>query len=67
MSRFVPAGTDPDSLPPDDAWLKAKQEVESQKKPKPREEGVQEGGKSLYEVLQQNKGRPSNAIILALF
>lgn len=59
MSRFVSAGTDPDSRPPDDdAWLKARQEIELQKAPKKGDEGKQEGGKSLYEVLQANKGRP---------
>jgi hypothetical protein len=58
MSRFVSAGTDADTRPPaDDGWLKAQQEVESSKKPKAAEEGKQEGGKSLYEVLQANKGR----------
>lgn len=57
MSRFVSAGTDADSKVPDEAWLKAQQEVEAQRKPKPSEPGQQEGGKSLYEVLQQNKGR----------
>lgn len=70
MSRFVSAGTDPDSrpeAPSDDAWSKARQQVESEKKPKPRDEGVQEGSKSLYEVLQQNKGRPSTGIILVRF
>ena len=57
MSRFVSAGTDADSRPRDDVWLKAQLEVESQRKPKPSEDGKQEGGKSLYEVLQANKGR----------
>ncbi|EXJ77445.1 hypothetical protein A1O3_09671 [Capronia epimyces CBS 606.96] len=61
MSRFVPAGTDVDSLPPDDAWLKAKQQVEAQKKVKAAEGGQQEGGKSLYEVLQQNKAAKQEA------
>ncbi|ETI22109.1 hypothetical protein G647_06181 [Cladophialophora carrionii CBS 160.54] len=58
MSRFVSAGTDADSRPPaDDGWLKAQQEVQSSKEPRSTEEGKQEGGKSLYEVLQANKGR----------
>ena len=58
MSRFVSAGTDADARPPvDDGWLKAQEEVESSRKPKKTNEGKQEGGKSLYEVLQANKGR----------
>jgi hypothetical protein len=58
MSRFVSAGTDPDSRPPvDDGWLKAQQEVEATRKAKTVEPGKQEGGKSLYEVLEANKGR----------
>lgn len=64
MSRFVSAGTDED--PPataptterDEAWVKAQQQIEAarqqtQQKPRP---GEQEGGKSLYETLQANKG-----------
>ncbi|KAL2429257.1 hypothetical protein ABEF95_003619 [Exophiala dermatitidis] len=61
MSRFVSAGTDADSKVPDEAWLKAQQEVEAQRKPKPSEPGQQEGGKSLYEVLQQNKAAKQEA------
>jgi hypothetical protein len=59
MSRFVAAGENPDSLAPpaDERWLKAQQTVEALRKPKRVEEGKQEGGKSLYEVLQANKGR----------
>ncbi|KIX95390.1 uncharacterized protein Z520_08907 [Fonsecaea multimorphosa CBS 102226] len=59
MSRFVPAGTDPDT--PDDAWVKAQQQVESTRKPKTVEGGAQEGGKSLYEVLQANKAAKQEA------
>jgi len=63
MSRFVPAGTDPESLPPteDDAWVKAKQQVEFLRKPKPVNEGNQEDGKSLYEVLEANKAAKQEA------
>ncbi|KAL2430814.1 hypothetical protein ABEF95_013627 [Exophiala dermatitidis] len=61
MSRFVSAGTDAESKVPDEAWLKAQQEVEAQRKPKPSEPGQQEGGKSLYEVLQQNKAAKQEA------
>ena len=39
----------------DDAWLKVQQELE-EKRRKKEEEGRQEGGKSLYETLQANKG-----------
>ncbi|KIW13401.1 hypothetical protein PV08_08589 [Exophiala spinifera] len=60
MSRFVPAGTDPGSgsnEKEDDAWTKARQQIEALKKPKPVDEGKQEGGESLYDVLQRNKGK----------
>lgn len=58
MSRFVSAGTEADSVPRDDAWIQAQKEVEAQRQSKPViKPGEQEGGKSLYEVLQQNKGR----------
>ncbi|KAK2742556.1 hypothetical protein FQN57_005182 [Myotisia sp. PD_48] len=51
-SGFVSAGVvDPDKQ---DAWAAVKQQLESERKSK-AEQGQQEGGKSLYEVLQQNK------------
>ena len=59
MSRFVSAGgSDAESRPLADnaAWVKAQQQVEALRKPKPKET-TQEGGKSLYEVLEANKGR----------
>ncbi|KAH0843103.1 hypothetical protein AYO21_03396 [Fonsecaea monophora] len=59
MSRFVPAGTDADA--PDDAWVKAQQQVESLRRPKKVDGGTQEGGKSLYEVLQSNKAAKQEA------
>ncbi|KAJ9607684.1 hypothetical protein H2200_007762 [Cladophialophora chaetospira] len=60
MSRFVSAGTDGDSRPPvDEDWLKAQQEVESARKAKKVEK--QEGGKSLYEVLEANKAAKQEA------
>ncbi|KIW31549.1 uncharacterized protein PV07_03188 [Cladophialophora immunda] len=59
MSRFVSAGTDADA--PDDAWVKAQQQVESTRKPKTVEGGTQEAGKSLYEVLQANKAAKQEA------
>ncbi|KAJ9639299.1 hypothetical protein H2204_003910 [Knufia peltigerae] len=64
MSRFVPAGTEPGSESnekEDDAWVKARQQIEALKKPKPAEEGKQEGGESLYEVLQRNKAAKQEA------
>ena len=68
MARFISAGTDADSKPRDDAWLQAQKEVEAQRKPKPViKPGEQEGGKSLYEVLQQNKGRCDGFELGSLF
>ncbi|KIX04678.1 uncharacterized protein Z518_05548 [Rhinocladiella mackenziei CBS 650.93] len=61
MSRFISAGTDADSQTPDDAWLKAQEQIESRRKPKAAEDGRQEGGKSLYEILQQNKAAKQEA------
>ena len=64
MSRFVSAGTAEDEAAApgserDEAWEKAQQQIEAARsatgaqKPRP---GEQEGGKSLYETLQANKG-----------
>lgn len=61
MSRFVAAGgAETDGTAKDtareDAWAKAQQQLEAlRSKPKPQT-GKQEDGKSLYEVLQANKG-----------
>lgn len=41
----------------DEAWLKAQQEIEANRKEK-EELGRQESGKSLFETLQANKGIP---------
>ena len=54
-SGFVSSGTNDKPLQRDDEWLKAQQEIEANRRRK-QEEGQQDGGKSLYEVLQQNKG-----------
>jgi hypothetical protein len=63
MSRFVSAGTDVDPRPPDDAWVEAQQAVEAQQQQhKPTNQVGQEAGKSLYDVLQQNKGRQQSTI-----
>ena len=59
MSRFVSEGSKEDNAAEsNDAWTKAKQEVKALKQPKqPPGSGLQEGGISLYETLQANKGR----------
>ena len=54
-SGFVSAGTNEEPIERDDDWLRAQQEVEANFRRK-QEEGKQTDGKSLYEVLQQNKG-----------
>lgn len=54
-SGFVSGGTTDKPIPRDDEWLKAQQEIEENRRRK-EEEGKQDGGKSLYEVLQNNKG-----------
>lgn len=54
-SGFVSGGTIERPLDRDDEWLKAQLELEATRKRKD-EESRHDGGKSLYEVLQQNKG-----------
>ena len=54
-SRFVSGGTTDNPIERDDEWLKAQQEIEANRRRK-QEESQQEGGKTLYEVLQSNKG-----------
>ncbi|KAJ5098979.1 hypothetical protein N7532_005980 [Penicillium argentinense] len=53
-SGFVSGGTNDESVQRDDAWLRAQQELEEERRRK-ADVGKQDGGKSLYEVLQQNK------------
>lgn len=53
-SGFVSAGTNEEPIERDDEWRKAQEELEEERRLK-AELGRQEGGKSLYEVLQQNK------------
>ena len=55
MSRFVSGGNADKPIERDDAWLKVQQELEDKRRKK-EEEVRQEGGKSLYETLQANKG-----------
>ena len=56
-SGFVSGGTTELPTERDDEWLKAQQELEAERRRK-ASEGKQEGEKSLYEILQQNKGEP---------
>lgn len=55
MSRFVSGGTDEEPTERDEAWLKAQKAVEARYLEK-LDAGKQDGGKSLYETLQANKG-----------
>lgn len=48
-------GTVDEAILRDDEWLKAQKEIEETRRRK-EEEGRQEGGKTLFEVLQHNKG-----------
>jgi hypothetical protein len=61
-SGFVSAGTadlnDTEEPKDTDEWEKARLELEESRKAK-ETAGIQEGGKSLFEVLQANKGRTS--------
>lgn len=53
-SGFVSAGTTEEPAERDDEWRRAQEELEEERRRK-AEVGKQQGGKSLYEVLQQNK------------
>ncbi|EFR03656.1 hypothetical protein MGYG_06652 [Nannizzia gypsea CBS 118893] len=62
-SGFVSAGVEGEEYEgsrPRDEWLKVKQELEDNRQRRATE-GQQEGGKSLYEVLQQNKAAKQEA------
>lgn len=54
-SGFVSGGTTDKPIERDDDWLKAQQEIEAGRQRK-EEEARNHDGKSLYEVLQNNKG-----------
>jgi len=54
-SGFVSGGTADQPLERDDEWRKAQQEIEERHRRK-EEESRQGGEKSLYEILQNNKG-----------
>jgi hypothetical protein len=53
-SGFVSAGTNEEPVERDDAWIRAQKELEEERRLK-AEAGQQKDGKSLFEVLQQNK------------
>lgn len=54
-SRFIPAAGEKGSADQNDDWSRAREAVKASRENKV-EEGKQAGGKSLYEVLQENKG-----------
>lgn len=60
-SGFVSAGTNEQPIERDDEWLKAQQELEEERRRK-AEIGKQNEGKSLFEVLEQNKSETSEAV-----
>lgn len=55
-SGFVCGGTADQPTERDDEWLQAQKDIENTRRRK-EEEIRQSGGKTLYEVLQQNKGK----------
>ncbi|KAF2089070.1 hypothetical protein K490DRAFT_13732, partial [Saccharata proteae CBS 121410] len=59
-SGFVSGGTIDQPVERDDEWLKAQQDIEANHRRK-EEEARQEGGKTLYEVLQANKAAKQEA------
>lgn len=61
-SGFVSGGTNEQPIERDEEWLRAQQELEASRRLK-EEQSRQQDGKTLYEVLQANKGnyaRPSS-------
>jgi hypothetical protein len=63
-SGFVSAGTIDKPTERDDAWRVAQEELEENRRRKEAAE-QQNGGKSLYEVLQANKGGHSLSLSLS--
>ena len=53
-SEFVSGGTTDKPLERDDEWREAQQEIEGRRRQ--QQESRQGGEKSLYEILQNNKG-----------
>ena len=62
MSRFVSATEA--STQKDDAWSQAQQDIDESQKRQSEQKG-QDEGKSLYDVLQANKGAVLQFILLA--
>jgi hypothetical protein len=58
-SGFVSAGTNEKPIERDDEWLRARQELEEERRRK-AEIGKQDEGKSLFEVLERNKSEPNS-------
>jgi hypothetical protein len=54
-SGFVSGGTADKPVERDDEWRQAQQEIEDRRREK-KDIGKQNEGKSLYEILQANKG-----------
>ncbi|MCJ1286260.1 hypothetical protein MMC26_005605 [Xylographa opegraphella] len=59
-SGFVSGGTADEPIERNDEWLEAQKELEAARRRK-EEDSRQTGGKSLYEVLQQNKAAKQDA------
>ena len=55
-SRFVPGGTLEKPTERDSEWVQAQQELEEKRRQREEESGKQQNGRTLYEVLQANKG-----------
>ncbi|KAI9814370.1 MAG: hypothetical protein M1827_003225 [Pycnora praestabilis] len=61
-SGFVSGGTAEEPAERDDEWLKAQQEIEATRRRK-EEESRQQGGRTLFETLQANKGEYGEHIV----
>jgi hypothetical protein len=64
-SGFVSGGTADQPIERDDEWRQAQQEIEDRRREK-EDIGKQNEGKSLYEVLQANKGDIASPLGLEL-
>ena len=53
---FVSGGTNEEPTERDEAWLAAQKEIDAKRLQEKVSADQQEGGKSLYETLQANKG-----------
>ncbi|KAF2842522.1 hypothetical protein M501DRAFT_1022486 [Patellaria atrata CBS 101060] len=60
MSKFVAAGTNENPIERDEAWLKAQQEIEENRRRK-EDQNQAQGSKSLFEILQANKAAKQEA------